>query len=179
MSNFIWSSHFACIAVIDNKLIPNSYALNLSMETLEKKTNLGLGYRKLKYFIEHNLHNSILISQEHPKLDYYSQIDNNVVVLPNDPWDYLIGCILYYKFTNITEKYFDLLYLTIDSAMGDNVKYTIDQDVDPGVDIEGEKWWNVDSPSIDISVKTSWEKLNLKDVTGFSPKIIKGGLYTK
>lgn len=178
MSNFIWPGQFTCTLLVENTFVPNSYTIYCNMETIDHKKNIGLGFRKLKYFIEHHLSNSILIFQDNPKIKNLEGIKNTVIKFPTEPWDYLIGTILYWKFTAITEKYFTISSINIDSALGEHVQYHIDYNLDIGVDIKGEHWWNQDSPGTDLNDKTSWEKLNLKDIGKFSPRIIEGGLKT-
>lgn len=179
MSNCIWTGNFACVAVIENTFIPNIYTVTVSMETYDKKRNISLGYQKLKYFVENSLHNSMFISKDNSNLLQINQSDNNIVLFPESPWDYLVGIVLYNKIEVITEKYFEINYMTIDSSMGDHVKYTIHDELDSGFDLKGDEWWNMDTPTSNLAKNLSWEKLNLKDSPGFSPKIIQGGLYNQ
>lgn len=179
MSNCIWTGNFSCVAIIEKTFVPNIYTITVSMETYDKKRNISLGYQKLKYFIENTLHNSIFICSENPQLSNIDLMTNNVVIFPETPWDYLVGIVLYNKIEVITEKYFEINYMTIDSSMGDHVKYTIHDELESGFDLTGQTWWNMDTPNTNINNSLSWDKLNLKDSPGFSPKIIPGGLYNQ
>ena len=178
MSNFIWPATFAATVIIDDTILPNGYTINISMHQLDKKTDLSLGFKKLRYFVETHLHNSVLIDSSNKRFEHFKDVDNHVIEFPSTPWDYLVGVILYNKFVHITDKYFEINYITIDSSMGDHVSYTVTPETDLGVPIQGNFWWNTDSPSTDINSKINWDKLNLKDRTSFSPRIIEGGLKT-
>ena len=105
-----------------------------------------------------------------------NSIDTTVVHLPTDPYDFYVGAILYTKFLKITEKYFHINHLTIDSIVGDRVQYSILHPEEAGLDLEGDHWWNTDSVNTGSGDNTTWEELNISDGPRFEPRIIKGGL---
>lgn len=179
MNHFIWPNQFACTVVLDNAILPNSYSLQLGIEPHDAKTNVTLGCKKIKFLIENYLHGAILVEEIHPIIKVIDTLDNPVVKFPTDPWDYLIGTVLFRKFKVITESYFTILFLHIDSAMGDHVQYTVTDESNFKIDLEGDKWWNKDIPSLTESSEISWESLKLSNTKQFVPRIIQGGLYNQ
>lgn len=177
MSTFIWPAYFISNVVIDKKIIPNSYSMQVCMESLDNKSKVSIGFKKIKYFVEHHLNNSILIDTNNSQLPLFQNLDNNIIEFPSEPWDYVIGVILLKKFTQITNKYLIIHYLTIDSAMGDNVKYNIHDELDLDMELSENQWWDKDSPSTN-NIELLWEDLNIKDNGNFKPKVIKGGLQS-
>jgi len=171
---FIWPAGFACTLITENIIVPNSYAISVHIEP-NGQSNIGLGFRKLRYFIEHYLQNSILISKDHPLVPVLKSMDTNLVIFPVDPYDFYVGGILLSKFANITQKYFDIDCITLDSGVGDHIQYCIEEPEDCGLELKGDHWWNMDSTSTGSQDEDSWEGLNLDDGPKFEPRIIKGG----
>ena len=101
--------------------------------------------------------------------------DTNTVYFPTEPYDYFVGSILFRKFQVITEKYFEIGFITIDSAVGDHVQYCIRDPEETGLDLSGEHWWNMDNLDTGTGESLSWVDLDLHDSPKFEPRIIKGG----
>jgi hypothetical protein len=177
LENFVWPSEFACTLVTEKLVIPNYYSLQISVEPADPKvSDINLGFKKIKYFIGNCLQNCILINQENPLVKSFTNLDTNLVLMPAEPFDYFFTNILYLKLSAITEKYFDISYLTVDSLFGDRVQYTITHSNNVGIDLSGDFWWNMDSVNTGTDNHPSWDDLNLKDSPRFSPVIVKGGL---
>jgi hypothetical protein len=79
------------------------------------------------------------------------------------------------KFQVITSKYFEIGFMTIDSAIGDHVQYCIRDPEESGLDLSGKHWWNMDDLDTGLGCDVSWNDLELSDVPKFEPRIIKGG----
>ena len=179
MNHFIWPNQFACSVVLDNAILPNSYNLQLGIEPHDAKTNVTLGCKKIKFLIDNFLHGSIFVEQDHPIVKVVDTLDNQIIKFPTDPWDYLIGTVLFNKFKSVTENHFSILFLHIDSAMGDHVQYTVTEESSFKIELKGDKWWNKDIPSCTNTSEKSWESLKLASSRQFVPKIIQGGLYNQ
>jgi len=177
MSTFIWPTNFISNVVIDKKIICNNYSLQVCMEPLESRSKISLGFKKLKHFVDYHLHNSILIDTHNPNLDTIKTFDNRIIEFPSEPWDYVIGIILLKKFNQIANKHLIIHYMTIDSIMGENVKYNIHDELDLDMELEPDKWWDKDSPTTN-DLELTWEDLNIKDNGIFKPKIIQGGIQS-
>ena len=174
---FVWPTTFSCTLVTEKIVIPNAYSINISIEPISKNPgDMSLGFKKIRLFVDNFLQNSIFIHSEHELVGSLSSLDTNLVILPTDPYDYFVGGVLYSKFLAITEKYFHVDLLTIDSAIGDNIQYTITHPDECGLELDGNFWWNMDTADTGLNKSPAWgDMLDIKDSLGFEPRIIKGG----
>lgn len=176
-SSFVWPVEFGCTLIIEKLILPNFYNIRISVEPLANgECNITSGFQKIRYFVDNYLHNSILISSENNFMTVLDQAETNLVVLPVEPYDYYVGCILYSKLASISEKYFDISQIIIDSLVGDKIQYNIQYPEESGLDMQGEHWWNVDTAHTGGREQGSWDSLDLDDKPNFQPKIIRGGL---
>lgn len=177
LTEFIFPANFGCTIITENLILPNIYNVSISLVPIEtSQNNIGLGFKKLRYFVEYSLQNCILISKENPLFDSISQMENNIVVLPTEPYDYWTGSVLLSKLSAITEKYFHIDCISIDSMVGDNVQYVISHPEECGLELEGDHWWNMDTLNTGSESDITWDDLNVGGGTKWSPKIVKGGL---
>jgi hypothetical protein len=176
----VWPTEFGCTLVTDTLILPNFYNIAISVEPIDANAaNIGLGFRKLRHFVDEQLTNSIIVCQDSPIVDTLHSYDTNIILLPVEPYDFFVGAILYNKFLKITEKYFHISQLSIDSVVGDRVQYSIIDPEDCGLELKGEYWWNMDSVNTGTGDTQTWEELNISDGPRFEPRIIKGGLSEK
>lgn len=173
---FVWPIDIACTFISENILIPNIYSISIGMEPNTSSTDdIDLGFKKLKYFVNDYLQNGIFINLNSEFVKPLSKLDTNLVLFPDEPYDFLVAAILYRKFSAITEKYFDISFLTIDSSIGDHVQYTLTMDSEVDMELEGDFWWNKDSVNTGTDDHTSWDDLNLKKTPRFAHIVVKGG----
>lgn len=176
-SSFLWPSDFSCTIISEKLIIPNFYQIRLSIEPNNARaTDINLGFKKLKYFIHNCLSNSILINEKNTALKLFSEFDSNFIPLPTEPYDFFIANILFSKFKIITEKYFELKYLTLESEVGENVQYHVNVHSKMELEKGAKYWWNIDSITTGNNETPTWEELNLHDSPKFSPKVVQGGL---
>jgi hypothetical protein len=174
--SFVWPCEFACTLVIDNLLIPNHYTITVSVEPNDNIGDVNLGFKKIKYFISNYLQNSILINEAGSLVPALKTVDSNLVLMPCEPYDYFFVSVLHQKLVTITEKYFDINYITLDSLVGDHVQYLVNYDNQLELDTGKTSWWNMDSVNTGHGDPLSWEDLNFRDTPKFVPKIVQGGL---
>lgn len=176
-TNISWPLEFVTTNVCENSLLSNHYSLVLAIEPISnEKTDLGKGFEKLKYFVEYQLSNSILINKDSELAAVLATTNNNIVEFPCEPYDFYVGSVLLAKMSKIVENYFDIGLLTIDSVVGDRVQYTIWDPYSSGLDLSNESdWWNQDNASTNNQTPITWKDLNLSEGAKFDPKVIKGG----
>lgn len=173
---FVWTSEIVCTFVSGNIMMPNVYTVSIGMQPNSANTDdVELGFRKIKHFVNEYLSNSIFIDKKSEYAKYLIKMDTNLVLFPNDPYDYLVAAVLYRKIESISEKYFDIDFFTIDSTVGDRVQYTLTRDCVVEDELGGDHWWNKDSVNTGTDDHTSWDDLNLKESPRFSPVVVKGG----
>jgi hypothetical protein len=173
-NTFTWPARFSCVLAFNDSLLPSTYNITVSMvPTDDSVTNSGIGLRKMKEFINRSVQNSLVINSSHSFLPLLSQLRTNVVEIPTDPTDYCLGLILFQKLTAISYDYFHIRQLVIDSTIGDNIQYKINDYVNES---ENNNWWTQDSLQTNQQTTfPSWEDCGIFVSTRTPPKIIKGG----
>jgi len=193
---FSWSTNFDASVIIDDCVYPNSYTItfNFLPKTSEVKMQ-NAGFEKIKYLFNNLCENSVIFSLNNNTRDVWFKMPINKILLPGNPYDQLLGVVLFKKMESIAGDFFHLEDLIIDSKLGDNVKYTINNEsaennhlnVKEWVD-EIYPWWNRDDTATfdqRIDPKTywtgakSWKDLGYGKHTdktrSFTPTIIDGG----
>lgn len=174
-NQFKWPTKFQCILVRNNTILVNRYNLSILMspEPTDQES-FSLGFRKLKYFINHYLDSSIIINQDNPNLKNLLWVTANTVQIPKEPHDYFLASILFEKFTIIAKDFFSIFELTIDSELGDNVEYKINHS---NYDLhDKDKWWYQDNVNTnEIDKFPTWDTLKITVSNKFEPKIVLGG----
>jgi hypothetical protein len=176
-TTFVWPFDFACTIVNEKLIVPNHYSLKVSIEpVLPIHESIGIAFQKMKLLVANSLSNSIFINQKNTLLDTLKDTDTNIVELPSEPYDYYVGSIIFFKLMALTEKYFDISQITIDSAIGDRVEYTVRDPYSSGLDLDGDYWWNQDNAGTNPRNLITWEDLDLGEKSNFRPFVVKGGL---
>ncbi len=176
-SHFVLPVSFDCIIVSDDRLVSNIYNLRLGIDLSEDPTiNISLGINRIRYLVETKLQGSIITENNWKNIQTLDSLDNNVVKLPCELYDVFVGSVLMAKIQTITEKYFDILYLTVSSLLGDQIQYNILSPYDCQLELEGDHWWNQDNVYTGSKQSTTWDELNLTEGPKFRPTLIKGGL---
>lgn len=173
---FTWPTTFSCVLVLGDLILPSDYNLTISMIPHSGEST-AIGLKKIKEFISKFVQNSIVIEQDHQFLLHLSALRSNTIQLPKDPSDYFFAAVLFQKLTAISSNYFTIGQITIDSSVGDRVKYQINDISDVySEDLSHAGWWiqdNVSTNSIDTF--PSWEDLDIVVASRVSPKLVKGG----
>jgi hypothetical protein len=174
---FVVPAEFSCTIINENLILSNVYYIKLGIDPIESSgEKIGLGFQRIKHLVNNCLQNSIFINHKNTLTTQFENIENNVVHLPCEPYDLYIGAILMAKFIAVTEEYFDIQYLTVASAIGDHVQYSIHSPFDCELEIEGDHWWNSDTVSTGHKDVITWDELNLTPAPQFQPTVVQGGL---
>ena len=151
-NTFTWPTNFSCSLVIENNIYPNQYNIEISMFPNGSDSDiLKNGFKKLKHFIKLYLNNSILIKEGHPFLIKLDTLETTTVQLPEEPTDYILASVLFHKFSSILDKDITITQITVDSELGDRVKYTVDTG---NKILNNSSWWN--NNWMNSSSRTRW-----------------------
>lgn len=195
---FSWSSSFDSTVVVDDVVYPNRYNITLSFIPKTKEiSQQNIGFEKIKYLIQRLCENAVIFSPMDKTQAYWFKMPVNKILLPGSPYDQLLAVVLFQKIESIAGKYFHFGHLTVDSKLGDSVKYTVDKtsyenkhlDVTNWMDSDINPWWNRnDTATFDqrIDAKhiwtggSTWEELGYESGTetkakSFNPTVIDGG----
>lgn len=194
---FNWSTTFDATVVVDDVVYPNRY--NISISFIPKTSEISkqnIGFEKIKYLITRLCENSVIFSPKDKTQAYWFKMPVNKILLPGSPYDQLLGVCLFRKIISIAGNYFHLGHLSVDSKLGDNVKYTVDNEsfenkhleVTDWLETNIDPWWNRDDTATfdqRIDAKTiwtggsTWEELGYDSTItkskSFNPTVIDGG----
>lgn len=128
---------------IDGVLQLNQYQINLNLETQSTdRQAINVAMDRLRCFINSVLADAIFVNQKESNLcEILDMIGANVVTLPEEPVDQIIGLMLFCKLNAIMEGVMAITALDICSTLGDDVWYEhTDEDAigplaEPG-------WWH-------------------------------------
>ena len=138
---FNWETTFDATVLIDDCIYPNTYNVNLSF--LPKSTDIQLqnnSFDRLKYLFGNLCENSLIINPETKLQAVFFQMPINKVLLPGKPYDQLFWYVLYHKMIAISGKYLHIGHLTVDSKLGDNVQYSVDEKTINNITLPDENW---------------------------------------
>ena len=113
------------------------------------------------YFIQSICDNAIFVDE--PGIEAYPELDNmgaDVVVLPEEPSDQIIGLMLFCKLNAIMEGKISVTDVAVKSHVGGNYEYLHNEQEEIGP-FEEQGWWHESTASIRDSSGLSGEKLEV------------------
>jgi hypothetical protein len=169
---FVAGVHF------DDRYHINSYELVLSMlvETDVPKEQV-IALDRLDFLIKNIMTNSVFINEEKTELiEKYREAGIAVSTLPGEPYDQIVGMVLLLKLNAIMEDRIKITDITINSLLGDGMRYPIVAESAENADIMlGNNWWHsndteITNDGISVEPKNNvvklfddsvWSELNL------------------
>ena len=121
---------------------------NIQTEIIREQ-NIAL--ERIKFFITENLESAIFIDEkDKTAIDNFVGAGLKVCVMPEQPFDQIIGIMLLCKINSIMENRMELTDIGITSWMSDGVicHHSVDESLGPFAD---SGWWNENTPRTDIS----------------------------
>ena len=132
---------------IDGVLQLNQYQVNLNLETQSvDRAAINVAMDRLKCFVNLELADAVFVNQNQPDLcELLDLIGANVVSLPDEPVDQIVGLMLFCKLNAVMEGVMAVTALDICSKLGDDVWYehTEEDAVGP---FNAEGWWHDSGP---------------------------------
>jgi hypothetical protein len=122
----------------------NAYQVNLNLITNTKDVvKINIAMERLKTFVNSELANAVYIHQDHVDMAGILQMAGaNIVTLPADPVDQIIGMMLYCKLNAIMEDVMVVVGIDLSSSLGDGVWYQHDEEDGLGP-FATDGWWNL------------------------------------
>jgi hypothetical protein len=120
---------FTSINILDNRIYPNNYTCKLSMLTASDDSYIqNISFERVKFIFREIFHHGIMINVTHTKLKNFMEMSpEKMIVLPDDPYDQVIGMIIFSKLNAIMDGNMILEELAISSGEGDNIIYIVDE----------------------------------------------------
>jgi hypothetical protein len=121
----------------------NSYQVNLGLVTNTKNTlKINVAMERLKAFVYSELANAVYIHQDRMDVaEVLQMLGSNIVTLPEEPVDQIVGMMLYSKLNAIMEGVMTVVSLDISSSLGDEVWYQHDDEDSMGP-FAADGWWH-------------------------------------
>lgn len=131
----------------ENEFFMNVYdvGLHFTVET-ESIEEQNIALERIKYFLQDCIENSVFIhEQDVENIEKMAHADMRLCLLPEEPYDQIIGIMLLVKINAITEGRLIATDIDITSRLSDGVAclYSVDDNSGPFV-LKG--WWNDSSP---------------------------------
>ena len=171
--NFKLANDFSFSAVIidGSNIFPNFYNIKINMETMTENNNYqNIAIQRILVFLQEMLDGCIFCSENNPIATKFIRLakESRVILFPEEPYDQVIGMILFHKLNAITEDMLQVESVIISSELGENLTYTIDEFAEfefmsAKVEIP---WWDRSDLSVSNNIKQiklteSWKDINL------------------
>jgi len=126
----------------EGRLQINEYTAELSIYTnTADQDDHVTSLARLNHFVYHELTNTVFINQDNQEqMQLLTTAGINITPLPEEPIDQIIGIALYCKLNAILEQRMMVTDVTIQSSLGDNVRY-LHSDQESLGPCEETGWW--------------------------------------
>lgn len=126
----------------NGQMAMNNYTLKLYMITnTPDGVASNIAYDRIKHFIYNEVDSAIFINSDNvDQCKLYHAAGLNIVTLPSDPVDQLVGIMLQHKLSAITEGRLLIAEIEISSSIGDGLVYSYGDGEDVS-DLDIPTWW--------------------------------------
>lgn len=126
---------------------------------------------RIKYLVKEEVEHSIFVHQrEKALIKKLEAVGMQVITLPEDPVDQIVGMALFYKLNSIVEDRMAILQTRISSEVGENVTYLHCED-EPAGPFEDKGWWDFPDPHfgkfktagkvVELTKHITWDELGM------------------
>jgi hypothetical protein len=164
---FLAAVHF------EQRFIINLFEIKAVMDiNTENSKHQNVAIERMGYFITSVIEDSIFVEKkEKEAIEKYIEAGLNVVTLPEEPYDQIIGLVLINKFNAIMEDKIVVRELTIGSKLSNLIKFQLGDDT-AEAEFSGKHWYNENNLNTDdrnkkdkivklFDKKIDWKELEL------------------
>ena len=127
---------------LSEKLILNSYKITCSMTVeTEHIREQNIAMERLNFFIEEIIDSCIFLQKDDKIIPELKKLGIKICILPEEPYDQIIGMILLLKLNSILENRLIITDLIIQSKIGDEIKFNVIQEIAESF-FSGNNWYN-------------------------------------
>lgn len=164
-----YNIRFSAVVVDGLQIFPNTYTVKLNMLTgTENRTHQNVALHRVAFFVNEIFNQSLLISINNPIVTKLSKLikDSQIIKLPDDPYDQIIGMILFDKLSAIAEEKLLFESILIGSHITPELFYTVDDFEIFELENVEKPWWErsdltvTDDPKL-LTDTNTWKDLNL------------------
>jgi len=125
-----------------NQLIMNNYTAKIFMMTNSESSYItNMAFDRIKHFIYNEIDSCVFIAEDDvEQAKKFIAAGINITTLPSEPADQLIGIMLFYKLSAITENKMLIGEIEISSQLGDGMIY-IHSEQENMSDLIVPDWW--------------------------------------
>lgn len=148
----------------DDRMQMNTYRVSISMLTTSEQPEYhNTSLERIKYFMHHVVHGSVFVADKDVSAaDRLVRAGVNVMLLPEQPFDQIVGIMLACKLNAICEDHMLITDLDIQSDLGDRVIYYHSHE-DPIGPLSTDGWWH--DPDINKCLWTPAQEITGNVVT--------------
>jgi hypothetical protein len=144
---------------IDDEFLINNYTVICHFITTSYDEQDHIVCLNRINFLFDELNNVCFINQENQKkVKNFKNCKINVIELPQDPVDQIIGLVIFYKLNAICEQKMICTDLDISSDLGGNIHY-LHSDFEETSAIPDIGWWNDIGPNLTQNTRPNNEKI--------------------
>jgi hypothetical protein len=127
----------------EEQLQLNVYNVSLNLLTLSRDQKyINVAMERLRCFVHSELANAVYINSKYnEQATLFAMMGINIVTLPEEPVDQIIGMMLYCKLNAIMENVMQITQINIASTLGDDVWYMHDEEDALGP-FAADNWWH-------------------------------------
>jgi hypothetical protein len=130
-----------------NSLQMNNYSAEIYFITnTSSNSDHEIGMERVQHFIYKELESTVFINEDdHDQIQALLSAGIKITTLPEDPFDQIVGIVLYSKLNAILENNMTVNAVNIESILGDSIQYLHNNsEIDPVIATPG--WWTDTSP---------------------------------
>jgi len=142
---------------MEDKYFINSYWMTIRMlVNTDSQHEQNIAIERINYFLSECVENSVFVNSKDDKaIAKYTYADINVLTLPEDPFDQIVGLVLMSKLNAILEDKLYITDITFFSKLTSGIKFH--SPAEECEEFSGDFWWN--DPSLTTKeVKSSKKK---------------------
>lgn len=155
-----------------NQYFANKFNVTLQLLTgSEDVEEQNIALDRIKYLIKEEVEHSIFVHQrEKALIKKLEAVGMQVIPLPEDPVDQIIGMALFYKLNAIVEERMDVWQVSISSEVGENMTYLHCENEASGP-FEDKGWWDFPDPHfgkvkntgkvVELTKHITWDDLGM------------------
>lgn len=155
-----YTTNFIAAVWWDNSLIMSNYTVTFKLITAGMNpANTNTALDRLKYMVEEYLTDAVFIKyDETEQIKKLTAAGIQLVILPEEPVDQIIGMMLYSKINAVMEGHMLIRAVHLSSTAGDDVVYEHDQS-ESAAPFNQPGWWSSTSPNCEPETKRKPEKV--------------------
>lgn len=144
----------------ENQFMINLYECDISIiintdDAREQRVALD----RLVYFVTNHLQNSLIISStEKEMITKYENAGLRLCIVPEEPYDQILGLVLLNKFNSIMEGKMEVMDMTFGSKLSDYVKFDLAKEEAESI-FNQDSWYNDSSVSLRDTPKKKKDKV--------------------